>query len=89
MVRLVVIAIALAGCGDAQVEKLTAIKKEVCACKTAACGETAMKKIPQAELKSGPKMQHVARDMLDCLAKLYDERTTSPGSADPASEETP
>ena len=91
MCRYVVIAVALlAACGDKQVDQLTAIKKEVCACKTVACGEAAMKKVPHTELKSDRKMQRVARDMLDCLARLYNEKpVTSPESADPASEETP
>lgn len=90
MCRFIVIAVALlASCGDEQLDQLTTIKKEVCACKTVVCGETAMKKLPQRELKSDRKMQHVASAMLDCLAKLYDERPTSPESADPASAETP
>jgi len=99
MVRCLVIAIALLGCGDKQLETLEAVRDEVCACKTPACGEAAMKKVPQDKLESNRKMQHVAHAMLDCLAKLYDadrpstdpdaEAPTSPGSAAPASAGTP
>ena len=99
MVRCLVIAIALLGCGDKQLETLEAVRDEVCACKTPACGEAAMKKVPQDKLESNRKMQRVAHDMLDCMAKLYDEgrpstdpdadEPTSPGSAAPASAETP
>lgn len=99
MLRFVVIAVALLGCGDKQLETLEAIRDEVCACKTPACGEAAMKKVPQDKLESNRKMQRVANEMLDCMAKLYvqdrpstdpdAEEPTSPGSADPASAEMP
>ncbi len=99
--RTLVIAVALLGCHDKQLEKLSSIKDEVCACKTAACGEAAMQKVPQHEVKSTRKMQRVAHDMMDCMKRLYDgERPTTdpdaeapaasgPGSAGPASAETP
>jgi hypothetical protein len=103
MCRSVVIAVALVlgGCGDKQLETVSAIKDEVCACKTPECGETAMSKVPQDELKSSRKMQRVANEMLDCMARLYEAKRpttdpdaetpepTSPGSAAPASAETP
>lgn len=74
MWRLLVTAIALlAGCGDKQLERLEAIRDEVCACKTPACGEAAMKKVPQEDLGSSRKLQQVASDMIDCMAKLYAE----------------
>jgi hypothetical protein len=106
MVRSVVIAVALVvflgACGDKQLKELTAIKDEVCACKTPACGEAAMKKVPQREIESSHRMQSVANQMLDCMAKLYERQrpatdpdaeapaeATSPGSAAPASPGTP
>lgn len=105
MCRFVIaVALVLAGCGDEQLDRMTAIKNEVCACKTVACGETAKKKIPQDELQSSHKMQRVANEMLDCLARLYDQKRptsdpdveappddepTSPGSAAPASAGKP
>jgi hypothetical protein len=81
MYRFVVIVVALlAACGDDQVERLTAIKDEVCACKTAECGEAAMKKVPQENIASNRKTQRVASQMLDCMQKLYDSDrpTTDP-----------
>jgi len=104
MVRFVVIAVALLGCGDKQLETLEEIRDAVCACKAVACGEAAMKKVPQDQIKSNRKMQRVAAEMLDCMSKLYDadrpstdpdEETpeaiapTSPGSAGSASGGTP
>ena len=94
MSRSLVIAVALlAACGDKQLEQLKDIKDEVCACKTIACGEAAMKKVPQGDLKTSRKMQHVARDMMECMAKLDagdrpvtdpDAEQPEPGSAAPA-----
>ncbi|HLL21248.1 MAG TPA: hypothetical protein VK427_03905 [Kofleriaceae bacterium] len=84
MHRLVVIAF-VAACGDPQLERLQVVKDEVCACKTAACGEAAMKKVPQDKHTSAPRLQRVANDMLDCMAKLYDESrpTTDPDAETP------
>jgi len=85
-----VLASVLAGaCGDEKLAKLEAIRDEVCACKTAACGEAAMQKVPQQDIESNRKSQRLARDMLDCLAKLYAEGAPAtdpdaPAAADPA-----
>jgi hypothetical protein len=98
MHRALAIAILMFGCRDQQLASIEAIRDEVCACETAACGEAALKKVPQDKLKAGPKMQEAGGKMMDCLAKLYergrpstdiDEDVTSPGSAAPASAETP
>ena len=92
MVRFVVLAVAVlvGACGDKQLESLEAIKGEVCACKTPACGEAAMKKIPQGEIKSTHKMQKVASAIHDCMAKLYDAQrpSTDPDSEVPEPTET-
>jgi hypothetical protein len=83
--RLVIVVAVTAGCGDKQLERLAEIKDEVCACKTPACGDLAMKKITQSEIKSTNKTQRVAREMLDCIAKLNSERpTTDPDAEAPA-----
>lgn len=96
--------VALLGCGDKQLENLEQIRDEVCACKTSACAQAAMKRVPQDKLKAGPKMQRVAAAMMDCVAKINETdrpstdtdadvpapgSATSPGSADPASAGTP
>lgn len=78
---LFVISVALAGgCGDREANKLGKIRDEVCACKTAKCGEAALAKVPTKDIQSTPKSQRVAREMLDCLAELYkaDRPTTDP-----------
>ncbi len=77
MVRSLVIAVALLGCGDNQLEELETIRDEVCACKTPACGEAALKKVRQDKIKSSRKMQHVANAMLDCMSKLSDAERPS------------
>lgn len=94
------IAIALGGCRDKALEELERVRDEVCACKTAACGEEAMKKVPQQEVKPNHRAQALANEMLGCMAKLYlkdrpttdpdsEAPSTSPGSAEPASAGTP
>jgi hypothetical protein len=77
----------LAGCGERQVDALTKVKQRVCACKDVACAEAAMKDVPQKDVKSNHRSQEVARDMLDCLAKLYDEQRPSTDPDAPAGSE--
>lgn len=70
--RLLVISIALAvGCRDQGVAQLETIRDEICACKTPACGDAAMKRVPDTKVKTTARSQKVAREMMDCLAKLY------------------
>ena len=72
MHRLLVISIALAiGCRDEGLVRLEDARSAVCKCKTAECAEGAIKLVPQAQVKSTARSQKIAREMLDCLAKLY------------------
>ena len=83
MWRLLVISLALVACRDDQEARLAKVKDTVCACKTAACGEAALKDVPQKDVKASHKSQLIAREMLDCLAKLYDsEHAAAPGDDD-------
>ncbi len=97
MSRVLVIAaaLALAACRDARLEQLQAIRDEVCACKTAACGEETMKRVPKPRdgASSDHRTQKIARSMMECLAKLYaseqpstdpDAEAPEPGATDPA-----
>jgi hypothetical protein len=68
--RLLVIWVALFACGDHEAAQLEHIKREVCACKTVACAATAMKALPQTDVVAGHRAQGIARDMLECVAKL-------------------
>lgn len=74
MLRLYVICVALAtvACGDSDADKLAKIRDEVCACKTATCAEQALDRVPQSTLEPSPRAQRIAREMLDCLAELYE-----------------
>jgi hypothetical protein len=86
MHRLFVIAIALCGCRDPELDHMRTIKEEVCKCKTADCGEAAIKKLPVRD-KPSAKEQALANDMLNCMARLYlkDRPDTDPdrGSSAP------
>jgi hypothetical protein len=83
---LITIGLFAAGCGDEQLARLTAIKDEVCACKTAACGEAALARVSQQEIASNRQTRRIARAMLDCLAKIYDRDRpdTDPDAEAPA-----
>ncbi len=80
---LLVISVALAACGDRDAARLAKVKDAVCTCKTSSCAELAMKDIPKDDVKATPKAQAIAREMMDCLAKLYEaERpSTDPDAA--------
>lgn len=76
MHRALVITVALQGvlaCGDAHVERMQALRDEVCDCKTAACAEAAMQKVEQAKLDPKPKVQRLAREMMECAAELMEQ----------------
>jgi len=81
--RSVIFVALLAGCADLETQQLERVKKLVCACKDVKCADTAMKDLPPADPKANHHAQGVARDMLDCLAKLYEaERpVTDPDAA--------
>ena len=70
--RWLVVLAGLAGCPSQDITKLDAVKREVCACKDVPCAEAAMKKLPQGDVKPTHREQGIARDTLDCLAKIYD-----------------
>ncbi|MBX3161678.1 MAG: hypothetical protein KF773_37300 [Deltaproteobacteria bacterium] len=85
--RLVLLAIALlAGCKSDEVKQLEQVKREICACKDVACGEAAMKKLPQKDQTSEFREQQLAKDIMNCLAKLYDEARPSTDPDQPQPE---
>ena len=88
LVTAAALALASAACGDPRLAELRSISDEVCACKTAACGEAAMKRVPPPEGRGRPdhREQKIARVMMDCLAKLYrgERPSTDPDAEAPA-----
>ena len=75
MLRLYVICVALAttACRDNELEKLGKTRDEVCACKTVKCAETALEHVPKRTVEPLPRAQKIAREMLDCLAAVYEQ----------------
>ena len=72
------VALAAPACKDHELARLKTVRDEVCACKTVACAEAALTKVPKKDVKSGARSQGVAREMLNCLAERYAaERPTS------------
>ncbi|HSS00297.1 MAG TPA: hypothetical protein VLM79_24735 [Kofleriaceae bacterium] len=91
MLSRIAILVTLIACGEHDTERMIAIKSKVCACKTASCAEQEMKVVPEQQIKSTPRIQGLARDMMDCIARLQEaERpSTDPddeGIAPPSSE---
>jgi len=85
MHRLLVISIALAiGCRDEGLTRLEEVRTTVCKCKTPECADAAMKLVPETRVKSNARSQRIARDMLDCLAKLYAKARPTTGPDAPA-----
>jgi hypothetical protein len=70
-------ALATAACGDKHVDELERVKHDVCTCKTVACGEAALAEVPKDNVESNHRTQGIARDMLDCMAKLYEDERPS------------
>ncbi|HEY4057567.1 MAG TPA: hypothetical protein VGM39_13205 [Kofleriaceae bacterium] len=72
-----VIASAVACSEDPELGKLEALKKEVCACTTAECGDAAMKQLPAVGAgraqPSTYREQAAAHAIVNCLAKLYEQ----------------
>ena len=77
---LFVISVALGACGDREAEQLAKVRDEVCACKTAKCAEAALEGVPKTNIESTHRSQRIAREMLDCLAEIYevDRPSTDP-----------
>jgi hypothetical protein len=82
---LLVICIALGACGDREAARLEQIKDAVCACKTSSCAELALKDVPKDDVKASRRSQVIARQMLECMSKLYEaERpSTDPDATTP------
>jgi hypothetical protein len=79
----------LGGCKDHDVERLTAVKRDVCACKDARCADQAMSEVPKTAIRSTPRIQAIARDIMECRARLEaaDRPSTDPdaeGRGEPA-----
>lgn len=80
---LVTLVVALVACQDRSIAQMAAIKGDVCECKTASCAEQAMKRVPSETIKSSPRTQALARDMIECLSKL---QASERPSTDPDAE---
>jgi len=74
VVRRFVICVALTGaCNDHGESELAHIRDEVCACKTTSCADDALKSVPQHDMPSNARTQKIAREMIDCVARLHEE----------------
>ena len=83
VILVALVALGALGCEDRELARLERVKKAVCACKDTRCAEAALGELPQGEVRADHHERGLARDMLDCLAKLYEtERpVTDPDAA--------
>lgn len=102
MLRLYVICVALAAgaCRDNEAKQMAKVRDRVCACRDRGCAEAALQGVPKGKIRSTPRSQRIAREMLDCLSRIYEQgrptldvdavapEANGPQSADPASRET-
>lgn len=80
MSRWIVISLALAaGCRDPGIVELEGIRDDICKCATAKCGDEAMKRVAATEVPNNHRSQTVARQMMECLAKLYEGERPATG----------
>jgi hypothetical protein len=88
VVRWFVICVAFAAgaCGRHGEAELEHVRDAVCSCKTASCADQAMKKLPQQDIASNPTTQRIAREMMDCLARLYENGRPSTDPDGPIQE---
>src|SRR5213078_2059666 len=64
------ILVTLAACAEGDADRLHAIREEMCACKTASCAEQAMSRVPKHTIPSTPRIQAIAHEMVECMARL-------------------
>jgi hypothetical protein len=88
------ILVTLVACKDHDLERLTDVKRDVCACKNARCADQAMSGVPKASIKATPRTQAIAHDIVECRARLEaaERPSTDPdaeGSAEDSSDEPP
>ena len=67
------------GCREDEVKKLEVLRDELCKCKTVECGEAVMARVPVIAGAGNRRSQTVARAMLGCMAKLYDNARPQAG----------
>jgi len=81
-----VICVALCGCADREATELERIKRQVCACKDVKCVDAAMAQLPKRDVHASHKSQGIAREMLECVAKVYaaERPSTDPDSGSAA-----
>ena len=77
------ILVTLAACKNHDLETMDEVKRDVCACKDAACAESKMARLEKAPIRSTPKIQAVAHEIMECRARL--EEADRP-STDPDAE---
>jgi hypothetical protein len=77
---LVTLLAALVGCKNRELDVMNAVKADVCACKTPSCADEAMGRISKTSIPSTPRTMAIAREILECRAKLEaaDRPSTDP-----------
>jgi hypothetical protein len=69
----IALAVLAGACQDPDVDRMTQLTHDACACKTSACADAVMHKVGDAPVAASRKTQALAREMLSCVAKRHDE----------------
>jgi hypothetical protein len=83
-VKLVVLLLLAAGCKDEAISALESTRDKVCACKTAACVDTAMNALVDRPTDKQHRAESIARDITDCVARIYRQTDAAPPPPDAA-----
>lgn len=94
--KFLVLLLLAAGCKDEAIAALESTRDKVCACKTAACVDSAMDKLADHPTDKQHKAEEIAREITDCVARIYSDTDAAPpppdaapGEPDAASAATP
>ncbi len=78
--------VAIAACGDHELDQLTSVRDRACACHDVACAEAALADVPSQDVHPTPHAQSLANEIFRCVAHLRAEAAEAggPGSSDDA-----
>ena len=87
--KVLVLLLLAAGCKDEAIAALESTRDKVCQCKTAACVDTAMNALVDHPTDKQHKAEGIAREITDCVARIYQQTDAAPPPPDAAPEPEP
>jgi hypothetical protein len=81
--------VASGACADHEAVELSRVRARVCACRDVKCAEAALADVPRADKEPSFREQSIARDMLECYAKLTEAQRPSTDPDAPSGSAAP